>query len=60
MPPQITCVSALPGKTGKHGNHIFHSVGLCYTHNATMHMSAVFLKKKQELSSSWDGRPWPQ
>jgi len=23
MPPQIVCVSALPGKTGKHENHIF-------------------------------------
>jgi len=34
MPPQITCASALPVKTGKHGNHIFHSIGLCYTHNA--------------------------
>jgi len=27
MPPQITCASALPGKTGKHENRIFHSVG---------------------------------
>jgi len=34
MPPQITCASALPDKTRKHENHIFHSVGLCYTHNA--------------------------
>jgi len=44
MPPQITCASALPGKTGKHENHIFHSnavlvestaaVGLCWLHNA--------------------------
>jgi len=44
MPPQITCASGLPGKTGKHENHIFHSsailvesaaaVGLCCTHNA--------------------------
>jgi len=25
MPPQITCASALPGKTDKHENHIFHS-----------------------------------
>jgi len=31
---QITCASALPVKTGKHENHIFHSIGLCYTHNA--------------------------
>jgi len=28
MPPQITCASALPGKTGKHNNHIF-SVKCC-------------------------------
>jgi len=34
MPPQIACASALPGKTGKHENHLFHSIGLCYTHNA--------------------------
>jgi len=34
MPPQITCASALPGKMGKHKNHIFHSIGLCYTHSA--------------------------
>jgi len=34
MPPQITCASALPGKTGKHENYIFHSIGLRYTHNA--------------------------
>jgi len=42
MSPQITCASALPGKTGKHENHYFHSnavlvesavtVGLCCTH----------------------------
>jgi len=34
MPHQITCASALPCKTGKHENHICHSLGLCYTHNA--------------------------
>ena len=44
MPPQITCASALPGKTGKHEDHIFDSnavlvdsaaaVGLCCTHSA--------------------------
>ena len=44
MPPQITCASALPGKMGKHENHIFHSnavlvesaaaVGLCCMHSA--------------------------
>jgi len=33
-PPQITCASALCVKMGKHENHIFHSIGLCYTHNA--------------------------
>jgi len=40
---QVTCASALPGETGKHENHIFHSdvvlvksaaaVGLCCTHS---------------------------
>jgi len=34
MPPQIPHASALSGKTRKHENQIFHSVGLCYTHNA--------------------------
>jgi len=34
VPPQITCASALPVKTGKQENHIVHSIGLCYTHNA--------------------------
>jgi len=34
MPPQITRASALPGKTGKHENHIFSLIVLCYTHNA--------------------------
>jgi len=34
MPPQATCASALPGKMRKHENHTFHSIGLCYTHNA--------------------------
>jgi len=37
MPPQVTCASALPGKMGKHESHIFHSIGLCYTHNAPVH-----------------------
>jgi len=50
VPPQITYASALPGKTGKHENHIFHSnavlveiaaaVGLCCT------QCAVFLEEK--------------
>jgi len=34
MPHQVTCASALPVKTRKHENHIFHSIGLCYTNNA--------------------------
>jgi len=45
MPPQVTCASALPGKTGKYENHIFHSNDvlvesaaaisiLCCTHSA--------------------------
>jgi len=34
VPSQITCASALLVKTGKHENHIFHSVVLCYKHNA--------------------------
>ena len=37
MPPQIISASVLPGKTGKHENHIFNSIGLCYTHNAPVH-----------------------
>jgi len=46
MPPQITFASALPGKMGKHKNHIIHSsavlvesavaVGLCCRHNAAV------------------------
>jgi len=43
MPPQITCGSALPGKTGKHENHIFTQLD-CVTR--TMHLWAVFLKEK--------------
>jgi len=52
MPSQINCASALPGKIGKHENHIFHSnaelvesaaaVGLF---TCTVHYCAVFLKK---------------
>jgi len=50
MPSQIIYASALPGRTGIHENHIFHSnavlvkstgaVGLCCTH------SAVFRREK--------------
>ena len=46
MQPQMTCASALPGKMGKHKNHIIHSnallvesaaaVGLCCTHSEPM------------------------
>jgi len=34
MPPHVACASALPGKTRKHKNDIFHSIGLCYTNSA--------------------------
>ena len=43
MPPQITCASALPGKTGKHENHIFTQLD-CVTQ--TMHLCVVFPKEK--------------
>jgi len=53
MPPQITCASALPGKTEKYENHIFHSnavlvesaaaVGLYCTHSAPV---LVFMREK--------------
>jgi len=32
MSPQVTCTSALPGKTGKRENHIFTQLE-CVTHN---------------------------
>jgi len=47
MPPQITCASTLPGKTRKHENHIFHSIGLCYTHNAPVR----YLPERKQMSS---------
>jgi len=47
MPPQITCASALPGKMGKHENHIFHSIGLCNTHNAPVRC----LPERKKMSS---------
>jgi len=47
MPPQITCASALPGKTWKHEYHTFHSIGLCYTHNAPVHC----LPERKKMSS---------
>jgi len=43
LPSQVTCTSALPGKTGKHENHIFTQLD-CVTHNT--HLCAVFLKEK--------------
>jgi len=53
MPPQITCASALPGKTAKHENHIFHSNAVLVESAAavncvarTVHYCAVFLKEK--------------
>jgi len=52
MPPQITCASALPGKMGKHGNHIFHSIGLCYTHNA--HVRCLPERKKNAICDAFD------
>jgi len=55
MPPQITYASALPGKTGKHKNHVF-SLKCCITWErccmqldcvaCTVHQCAVFLKEK--------------
>ena len=42
VPPQVTCASALPDKTGKRENHIFTQLD-CVTHE--MHLCAVFLKK---------------
>jgi len=54
MPPQITCASALPGKTGKHQKHIFHSIGLCYTHSAPVRYYAVFVKEKFVICDVFD------
>ena len=48
MPPQITSASALPVKTRKPENHIFHSIGLCYTHNAP---ACVLSSWKKKVSS---------
>jgi len=36
MPPQVAYASALPGKMGKHENHIFTQMD-CFTHNAPVH-----------------------
>jgi len=61
MPFQITCASPLPGKTGKHENHIFHSnavlvdsaaaVGLCCTHNAPV---CCFPERKIVICAAFD------
>jgi len=60
MPPQITCASALPGRMGKHENHIFHSnvvlvesaaaVGLCCTHNASVCCLPERTRTHQQMS----------
>jgi len=42
-----TSASALPVKTGKHENHIFDSVALCYTHSAPERC----LPERKKLSS---------
>ena len=51
MPPQVTCTSALPGKTGKRENHIFTQLD-CITQ--TMHLCAVFLKEKVVICDVFD------
>jgi len=48
MPPEITCASALPGKTQKHEKHMFHSIGLRHTHNAPVRYSRL---DKEQLPS---------
>jgi len=45
MSPQMTYASVLPGKMGKHKNHIFHSKQFdCVAR--TVHQCTVFLKDK--------------
>jgi len=51
MPPQVICVSARPGKTGKRENRIFTRLD-CDTH--TMHLCAVFLKEKVVICDAFD------
>ena len=50
MLPQTTCASALPGKRGKHENHIFHSNAVSVESAAAVRLCcmqcAVFLKEK--------------
>jgi len=51
LPPQVTCASALPGKTGKCKNYIFTQLD-CVTH--TVHLCAVFLKEKVVICDVFD------
>jgi len=44
---QKTLYYATPVKMGKHENHIFHSIGLCYTHNEPVSC----LPERKKLSS---------
>ena len=39
------CFCTIPGKRRKHENHIFHSIGLCYTHNALVR----YLPERKEI-----------
>ena len=50
MPPQVTCASALPGKTRKHENHITELD--CVTH--IMHLCATSLKEKIVICDVFD------
>jgi len=50
MSPQVTCVSALPRKTGKHENHITQLDFVTHT----MHLCAVFLKEKVVICDVFD------
>jgi len=51
MPAQVTCASALSGKTGKRENHIFTQLD-CVTHK--MHLRAVFLKEEVVIGDVFD------
>ena len=50
MPPQVTCASALPGKTGKHKNYIFSffTQSDCVTHTQC---TCALSSWKKKLSS---------
>jgi len=41
MLPQITCASALPGKMGKHKNHIFHPNAVLVESAAAVELSCT-------------------